>query len=135
MEWIAPSIGFIAVSGLVGVTTKLALSELPPPQLFLWAALAYAVAGTVALALGVTVRLSMPGTPLAVLSGSLAAAGLSVRFIALRSGEVSKVIPVTAAYPAVSVGAAALLLSEEINSERLLGTLLVVGGIAILGQP
>lgn len=135
MSWIAPSIGFVVVSGLIGITTKLALRGLPPRQLFFWAAIAYAATGLIALGTGAGFSLVMPGAALAMLSGGLAAAGLWVRFVALQSGEVSKVIPVTATYPAVSVAAAALLLGEGITQLRLLGTACVVGGIAILGQP
>lgn len=135
LGWLPPSVCFVLVSGLIGITTKVALRSLPLGQLFLWTAIAYAIAGAGALGTGAPVSLSMPGTALAIGTGGLAAAGLSVRFAALQRGEVSKVIPVTAAYPVVSVAIAAVALDEGIDLKRLTGTVLVVAGIGILGQP
>lgn len=135
MDWLLPSLVFAAVSGLIGVSTKLALRDLPPLNLFLWAAFAYAIAGAGALASGISVDPLAPGVPWAIASGILASTALLIRFKALRSGEVGKVMPVTAGYPVVSVVIAVPLFAEVLTAERAIGTALVVGGIAILGQP
>lgn len=135
MDWLIPSLAFAAVSGLIGVTTKLALQDLPPLELFLWAALAYVVVGAITIASGTSINFSMAGVPWAIATGVLAATGILIRFLALRSGEVSKVMPVTAGYPVVSVVIAVLLLGEMLTAERAIGTVMVVGGIVILGQP
>lgn len=53
-------------------------------------------------------------------------------FVALGLGEASKVVPVTAAYPAATVLLAALFLDETISPVRVAGILLVIIGVVIL---
>ncbi len=53
-------------------------------------------------------------------------------FVALSTGEVGKVVPITAAYPVVTLILAALFLSEALTVAKAVGVLVVVGGVVVL---
>ena len=131
IAWLAPSLAFIFVAGLLGVTTKLALEELSWQQLMLWTTLVYVVIGTVLVASGVRISFG-EGAGWGVVSGALAVCGLVMLFLALGPGEVSQVVPVTASYPVVTMVFAAVILGERITGRRLVATVLVVGGVIML---
>ena len=57
---------------------------------------------------------------------------LVLLYIALGNGEASKVVPITAAYPAVTLVGAALFLSEDITAGKVAGMLLVLAGVVVL---
>lgn len=131
LSWLIPVAGFILVNGLLGVTTKLALSHVTWPQLIVWVALAYAVisGGLLLGGAGFTVN---GGTVFAILNGVMAASAVVLLFVALGAGDVSRVIPIGAAYPAVTVFAAAVLLDEPLSPVRIGGTALVVAGVILV---
>ncbi len=58
--------------------------------------------------------------------------GMFTYFSLLKSGEASKVVPLTAAYPLVTALCASLFLEEKITFLRLLGILLTILGLTIL---
>lgn len=62
----------------------------------------------------------------------LAVGALILLYAALSSGEASKVVPVTAAYPALTLVLSALFLSENVSPARIVGMLLVVSGVVLL---
>ena len=64
----------------------------------------------------------------------LVATALVLFFIALTQGAASTVIPVTSAYPVVTLIGAALFLSERITLVRGMGTALVVAGVVLLSR-
>jgi transporter family protein len=72
------------------------------------------------------------GAGYGALSGALAAGALITLFLALDAGDVSRVVPITSAYPVVTVLLAALLLSERVTAGRVGATLLVVAGVILL---
>lgn len=129
--WLLPAAGFVVVSGLLGVTSKLALTHVSWPQLILWATAAYAVIGGILLIAGVGLVVEV-GTIFAILAGGMAVGALALLFIALGRGDASRVAPIAAAYPAVTVLLAALLLDEPLTLVRVVGTALVITGIILL---
>jgi transporter family protein len=72
------------------------------------------------------------GTGWAVASAALAVGSLILLYVALGLGEASKVVPVTAAYPAATVILAAVFLGESITLARVGGMLLVIAGVVLL---
>ena len=48
-SWLAPALAYAVVTGLLGVTTKIALRTITWPTLILWAAAVYAVVAVVLL--------------------------------------------------------------------------------------
>lgn len=131
-DWLLPALIFVLAQATLGITTKLALRTLRWTELLIWAALAYAALGLYLLIFAGFGFSFGPGTIWAVLTGACAAGGLVALFVALRHGEASRVVPITAAYPVVTAFLAVIVLSEEISIERGVGTALVVGGIAVL---
>lgn len=130
--WLVPSLAYILLIGGLGVTTKLALRDLGWQDIIVWTAVVYAViaVGLVALAearIGLT-----SGAPWAIASAVLASTGLIALFVALGRGESSQVIPLTSAYPVVTLVLSALVLSERLTVLRVLAAGLVVLGVALL---
>jgi len=117
---------------LLGITTKLALRDLDWVELLIWAALGYAALGTFLVAVLGTDLATGGGALWAALSGACACLGLVALFVALRFGEASRVVPISAAYPVVTAILAAIVLSEQISFERGVGTALVVAGVTVL---
>jgi bacterial/archaeal transporter family protein len=56
-------------------------------------------------------------------------AGLWAYYHALRLGGASLVVPITATYPLVTVLLSWLILQESLTLSRIIGTLLIVGGV------
>jgi uncharacterized membrane protein len=132
VSWIAPALGYVLTVGALGVTSKLALDTLSWQQLLPWTLLAYGVAVAVLMAWGKTDWGWHPGTGWALASAALAVGALILLYVALALGDASKVVPVTAAYPAATVILAALFLGEHISPARVAGMLLVVVGVVVL---
>jgi bacterial/archaeal transporter family protein len=73
-----------------------------------------------------------PGTPMTIVTALVACAGLIALYVALASGEASKVVPISAAYPAVTLILSALFLSEKLTPGRAIGVVMVVVGVVIV---
>jgi len=132
MSWLVPTLGYVLALGALGVTSKLALETLSWQQLLPWTLLAYAMVVGVLLALGQTDWRWHSGTAWALASAALAVGSLILLFVALGLGEASKVVPVSAAYPAATVLLSALFLGEAVSSARVAGMLLVISGVVLL---
>jgi len=130
--WLVPALGYVVAVGALGVTTKLALEDMTWPEVVLWTAVAYvAIAALLVVGGGQRLRLGR-GAGYGALSGALAAGALIALFLALDAGDVSRVVPITSAYPVVTVLLAAALLSERVTTGRVGATLLVVAGVVLL---
>lgn len=131
LAWVLPVVAFVLVNALLGVTTKIALRDLRWQQLLVWTGLCYVV---------ISVVLILDGARFVVTEGSEWAIVMSVMvpstfvllFLALGTGDVSRVVPIGAAYPAVTVLAAALLLDEPLTTVRVAGTALVILGVVLV---
>jgi bacterial/archaeal transporter family protein len=132
MSWLIPSLLYMLMIGTLGVTTKLALRHLTWQQVIIWTAIVYAVIAIIMLAGGMASVRVGAGTLMAVLSGMLAAGGLIAFFFALRHGAASKVVPITSAYPLVTLVLSAVVLTEHVTALRLFASGLVVGGVILL---
>ena len=131
-SWLVPALGFVATTGLIGVTTKLALRSADWPELVVWTTLAYVLATLTLLGLGLGRLGWNSDTPWALATGVLPVVSLVLLFIAIGATDVSRVIPVTAAYPLVTAAVSALVLSETITLTRGVAMLLVVAGVIML---
>jgi bacterial/archaeal transporter family protein len=131
-RWLAPSIGYVIILGLLGVTTKVALDDMRWSGLFIWVSIAYAVVAVTFVAGGARPRLSR-NSIFAAVSGFFASLGLLLLFVALEQGDAGQVVPVTAAYPMVTAAVAAVVLRERMTPARVIGTLMVVLGVVVIG--
>lgn len=130
--WLVPALAYVVTVGTLGVVTELALDDLSWQQVTIWTSVAY-LAATPLLLIKAKVR-PQPGPELlaALASGALAAFSLVLFFVALGAGEVSQVVPVTSAYPVVTLILAATLLRERVNTTQVLATALIIGGVVLL---
>lgn len=132
MSWIVPALGYVLALGALGVTSKLALETLSWQQLLPWTLVAYAATVGVLMVIGQTDWSWRAGTMWALVSAVLAVVSLVLLYVALGLGDASKVVPVTAAYPAATALLAAAFLGESITMARVAGMLMVIGGVVVL---
>jgi bacterial/archaeal transporter family protein len=131
-KWLVPTLGYVALLGGLGVTSKLALRSLPWQTLILCSGLGYIF--TVALLSGLG-QVKVEWTIdffWAAASAVLAIGALILLYVALNTGEASKVVPISAAYPAVTLVLAAIFLGEAFTVARAGGALLVIAGVVVL---
>lgn len=131
LSWLLPVVGYLIANGLLGITSKLALRDVNWQVLLFWTALAYSVMGIVFLVSGVDFVVNESIGWIGIM-GILVPGTLVLLFIALTTGDVSRVVPIGAAYPAVTVLAAALFLDEPLTLPRVLGTVLVIVGVILV---
>lgn len=131
-SWLVPTLAYVLTLGALGVTSKLALRTLGWQELVVWTAGAYALAAVVIVAIGHGGLHFETNTWWAVLSALIVVSALVLLYVALGNGEASKIVPITAAYPAVTLVGAALFLSESISPAKVGGMLLVLAGVVVL---
>lgn len=130
--WFLPTLGYIVLLGATGITARLALRTISWEQMVLWVPIAYAVFALLFASFrGARFPLGAGGGWAAV-TAFCAAGALVLLFVALTQGEAGKVVPVSSAYPVLTLFGAALFLSEPITVVRVAGTLLVVLGVVLL---
>jgi transporter family protein len=132
MRWLVPTLAYVCLLGLLGVTSKLALRTLNWQELILWATIGYMIVSGGLLLSGQTEVRVTTGTSWAIASGVLAIGSLVLLYLALTTGEASKVIPVSASYPAVTLFFAAVVLGESVSLVRWLGCAMVIGGVVLV---
>ena len=131
-RWLFPTLGYIFALGALGVTGKLAVRTLPWQTIVVVTTAGYLIASAALAGLG-SVRFEWNIDLFwAAVSAAMAIASLIFLYLALGTGEASKVVPVSAAYPAVTLVLAAVFLSEALTPGRIAGLLLVVGGVVVL---
>jgi transporter family protein len=133
-SWIPPTAGYVLALGATGVTARLALRTIAWQQMVLWVPLAYAVFVAAFVVFGGARFPLGAGGAWAAATAACASSALVLFFVALTRGEASTVVPVTSAYPVVTLIGAALFLSEPITLTRALGTALVVAGVVLISR-
>lgn len=130
--WLLPTAVYVLAIGALGVVSKTALYSMAWQGLVVWMGIGYAVLVVVLLLTGDLALTLNADTWWAIASAVLVIAGLVLLYLALGAGDANKVVPVSAAYPAVTLLLSVVALSESLTVPRLAGMLLVVGGVSIL---
>jgi bacterial/archaeal transporter family protein len=131
-KWLVPVLIYVFTLGAVGVTSKLALKHLQWQDLVLWLGIGH-LFSVVALVISGTARpRRVPGTPMAIITALVAALGLISLYVALAHGEASKVVPISAAYPALTLILSAVFLGERLTMRRVVGVAMVVAGVVMV---
>jgi transporter family protein len=133
-SWALPAGGYILVTGAIGVTARIALRTVAWPEILICTAIAYVC---VAVCCFIWARPTLglnEGTGMGLLTGFLAATGIIFLFVALGHGEVTRVVPVTSAYPIVTLILSVFFLRESLPATRVLGAVLVVIGVGLTAQ-
>jgi bacterial/archaeal transporter family protein len=132
--WIVPTLGYVLLLGAAGVTARLSLRTISWEQMVLWVPVAYLFFAIVlAAARGARFPLGIGGF-WAAATAFCAAGALVLFFYALTQGEASTVVPMSSAYPLVTLVGAALFLSEQITIARVVGAILVVAGVIVISR-
>jgi transporter family protein len=131
-SWLAPTLAYVVGLGALGVTSKLALRTLSWQELLAWTAVAYVLITAVVLLAGRGGIQLEANTWWAALSALIVVGSLILLYVALGNGEASKIIPISAAYPAVTLVLAGVFLSESISLIKVGGLLAVLGGVVLL---
>jgi len=132
MAWLIPTIGYVVALGVWGVAGKLALRSLSWGDVLVVTAVVYGLTAIVLLALGRAGVRFESNTWRALLAAVCVVSPLVFFYLALESGEASKVVPVSAAYPAVTLVLSAIFLAEDISLVKVGGLALVIGGVVLL---
>jgi transporter family protein len=132
--WVLPTVGYIVLLGAAGVTIKLALRTIEWQQLVLWVPIVYALFAVGLVAFAGTRFPGGVGSAWAAFSAVCAAGALILLFVALTKGDASKVVPITSAYPVITLIGSALFLAERVTTPRVVGMVLVVVGVAVLSR-
>ena len=132
-RWIVPALGYIVLTGALGITTKLALANTGWKQLIMWGALAYAAFSALFFLTGTRPHLGY-NVVWAAASGILAASTLALYMLAVQNGEVSKTVPFMSAYPIVTVALSVIILAERVTVTQIIGVCLVIGGLVLLAR-
>lgn len=133
-KWLPPALGFVVLTGLLGVTIKLALRDVKWPELLTWTAIVYVALALVSVALGNSKLHLGAGAAWGIVSGFCAAAGLICSFVALRHARAVIAVPVMSAYPVVTVAASVLFLRESFSPIKGLGMGFVLVGVVLLAR-
>lgn len=131
-SWLVPTLAYVVGLGALGVTSKLALRTLSWQELLAWTAVAYVLVTAVVMLAGNRGIEFEANTWWAALSALIVVGSLILLYVALGNGEASKIIPITAAYPAVTLVLAAIFLSEGVSLAKVGGVVLVLGGVVLL---
>ena len=135
-SWLFCALGAMGLWGLWGFLGKAASRGLPP-RVLLWSAslgcLSAFLLGYLLLGRGTSVSLKEPHALTGFLSGLFLIGGLFLFYLALEDGETTRVVFVTAAYPAVPVLLVVFFLGETLTAAKIAGSLLVLAGVFLLG--
>lgn len=132
MAWLIPTLGYVVALGVWGIAGKLALRSLSWGDVLLVTAAVYSLTAIMLVVIGrAGVRLES-NTWWALLAAVCVVSALVFFYLALEGGEASKVVPVSAAYPAVTLVLSAIFLSENVSLAKVGGLLLVIGGVIVL---
>ena len=134
--WLFWAFGAVLCWGLWGLLPKMATNNLSPANVLFWESIGAAIFGIIlALCSGAKPEIRAPGVGLALLVGIVAIAGSFCNLHAAKLTEASKLVPITALYPILTVIFAALLLKEEITPRLLLAVLLSIGATLCIAWP
>lgn len=132
-RWILPALTYVIATGVLGVTSKLALRQIGWREMVVWTSFAYVAFAAALWFSGTRLQINQ-SVVFAVISGILAAGTLAVFVITVSRGEVSQTVPFMSAYPVVTVLISVILLSEGITFAKVAGVGLVISGLVLLAR-
>lgn len=123
--------------GVVPVLEKIGLNRVEPyPGLFyrcLGVLLGFLIVGTFLVKPAELKQVDLKTILLLVLSGLLASFVAQIAFYhALKLGEVSRIVPISATYPLIAFLLGVIFLGENISIQKVFGMIMVLGGVWLL---
>lgn len=123
----------LTIFGVWGMTAKLAVDEGGWKLTFVFAQAASLAVGAVLFAVARPDGLGWTTVRWALLTGILGALGVLFFSIALERAPASRIIPITAMYPAVTVLLSWMLLGERLKPRHVAGVAFALVGLVLLG--
>lgn len=136
--WLVPALGYMLVVGVSGITAKFALRQVTWQGLVAITTAGYFIVLVVLLAAGQPFRANNPhgnptlDWPMTAVNMFIPSVGIILFWIALGQGDASRVVPVSSAYPLLTVILAALFLSEALTWQVGIGAVLIVSGVILI---
>ena len=118
--------------GVWGFMAKIATDAAGWRTVFVFSQLPYILLGTGMLVLAGPYALKWTSLRWVLLGGLAGAFGVLFFLIAVDRSSASRVIPITAVYPAVTVLLSWLFLNESLTIKRIGGVVLAIAGVALL---
>ncbi|MCF8070485.1 MAG: EamA family transporter [Desulfobacterales bacterium] len=134
-HWLFQSLLVTVMWGFWGFTGKIASRSISSQNLLLFASIGSIVVYPVYMILYAKhfqFSWNNPDCYLAILGGLIGAFGSLFFYLAISSGEVSRVVAITAAYPAITVLLAWMFLHEPMSLLKGAGLLLTLVGVYLL---
>ena len=134
--WLFASLLWVLAVGSVGITIKISLQHVTWPLLLLSTTVVYVLMLSVVALRG---SLHVPATfgawwAAVVLTGVLTAGAFPLLTTALERAPASRVVPITAAYPIVTVVLGVVLLAEKLTPITVTGIAFIVFGAILVGR-
>lgn len=134
-DWFFYSTLAIVAWGIWAFLPKLAVTWLDPKSALIYEAVGGIITGLIAFCMiGSNIGTDLRGVVPAILTGVAGYAGLICFMLALRTGKVSVVAPLTALYPVISVVLALVFFREKLNLVQLAGVALAVVSVILISQ-
>jgi len=122
--------------GIWGIADKLALEQAHPYSVQWMYAIPYALTIPLFIWLGIRAQpesnLNSTSFFWAVVAGTVSILALILMLFAMRTQPASLAVAVTSAYPLVTLLIAVLFKMETLSIQKVLGTLLIIGGLVVL---
>lgn len=138
--WFVPTLGYVVALGLLGITSRYALRQITWQGLLVFTTLGYVMVLLAVLIKRPPFLTNTPGSnagldwTMASIGAFLPSLAIIALYIALERGEASRVIPVSSAYPLLTILLAGIFLSEPLTWQVAAGGTLVVAGVVLLSS-
>jgi transporter family protein len=133
MAWLLPTLGSAIAFGVWGIFGKLALRSLSWGDVLVATAVVYALTAAVLAATG-RAGIHLGGDfGWALATGVCGAVALVCFYVAVGSGyDVGTIVAISGSYPAITVVLAAVFLGDALTMSKVVGVVLVLGGLVLL---
>ena len=132
MKGLAFASASLLLFGVWGFVAKVATDEAGSKFVFIFAQLPYIVIASVMLVLTGPYAVKWSSLRWTLLGGLFGAVGVLCFFFAIDHLPASRVVPMTAAYPAITILLSWLILHEKLTARHVVGVLFALVGVALL---
>ena len=126
------AIASLVLFGIWGFGSKLATDVAGPRFVFVFAQIPYIVIAAAMYVFGGPYHFTWNGMRWTVLMGTFGAFGVLCYVLAIGKMPASRVVPITAAYPALTILLSWAILHEKLTLRHLLGVAFALAGVALL---
>lgn len=122
----------LVLFGFWGFVAKLATDAAGSKFVFIFAQIPYIVIASAMLLLTGPYAIKWEAMRWTLVGGALGAVGVLMFFLAIDKMSAAQVVPITAAYPAITIALSVVILGERLTPRHLIGAILALAGVALL---